>query len=361
LLYLITKQFNDIPLTREEEGVGIAAGAVLAGAKPMMIVQSSGLGNMVNALLSLTQFYKLPLPIFISHRGVYKEKIAAQVPMGEHLPGILNAMDVEYQVISEPSDLSELGSELEQVFSENKIKCFLISPKICEGITGIELPYLDGRSGMHDESSKGESEEDVDELQYSNITEVINTSGLILSRIEALSGLKEYLKNKAVVCNMGFPSRELYSIFDQDSNFYMLGSLSLASSIGLGVAMNSTKEVVIIDGDGSILMNPNALFAIGDQKPKNLTLICLDNGSYGSTGNQPTLSLKGLKLEDLAKVSGFEKIFVTGTPSDIPKFITTDDGPRFVKLYIKPGNAKVGIIDIPPVELKNRFMNWLKK
>ncbi len=88
LLEMIGKNFDHVPLTREEEGVGISAGAALSGRRPAMFVQSSGIGNMINALLSLTAFYELPLAVFISRRGVYKEKIEAQFPMGLKLPGM---------------------------------------------------------------------------------------------------------------------------------------------------------------------------------------------------------------------------------------------------------------------------------
>jgi sulfopyruvate decarboxylase subunit beta len=94
LLHKITKDFFHIPLTREEEGVGISGGIALAGKRPAMFVQSSGIGNMINALLSLTGFYKLPLAIFVSQRGIYKEKIAAQRPMGQRLPKILSGAGI---------------------------------------------------------------------------------------------------------------------------------------------------------------------------------------------------------------------------------------------------------------------------
>src|SRR5512135_2877828 len=86
LLEMVAETFFHVPLTREEEGVGICAGAALSGKRPAIFVQSSGVGNMINALLSLTGFYQLPLALFISHRGIYREKIAAQVPMGQRLP-----------------------------------------------------------------------------------------------------------------------------------------------------------------------------------------------------------------------------------------------------------------------------------
>src|SRR5512134_1819735 len=104
LLEMVEREFLHVPLTREEEGVGICAGAALAGKRAAIFVQSSGIGNMLNALLSLTQFYELPLAIFISQRGIYKEKIAAQFPMGRRLPGILRGAGIPHSIISTRDD-----------------------------------------------------------------------------------------------------------------------------------------------------------------------------------------------------------------------------------------------------------------
>lgn len=85
-----------IPVTREEEGIGICAGAYLGGKKPAILMQNSGLGNSINALKSLTELYKFPLLMIMSHRGTEGENICGQVPMGESTPRILEAMDFEF-------------------------------------------------------------------------------------------------------------------------------------------------------------------------------------------------------------------------------------------------------------------------
>lgn len=121
-----------VPLTREEEGVGICAGACLAGKRPAMFVQSSGIGNMINALLSLTAFYELPLAVFVSLRGVYKEKIEAQFPMGRRLPGILQGAGIPYSVINTAADFKVVGKKLDEIYTKNKIHAFLLSPAIWE-------------------------------------------------------------------------------------------------------------------------------------------------------------------------------------------------------------------------------------
>ena len=106
LLEMVGRTFHHLPLTREEEGVGICAGAALAGRRPAMFVQSSGIGNMINALLSLTQFYELPLALFVSRRGVYQEKIEAQFPMGRKLPGMLAGAGIAFSEINAQDELA---------------------------------------------------------------------------------------------------------------------------------------------------------------------------------------------------------------------------------------------------------------
>ena len=118
LLELVGRDFYHVPLTREEEGVGICAGAALAGKRPAMFVQSSGIGNMINALLSLTQFYELPLAIFVSRRGVYQEKIEAQFPMGRRLPAILSGAGIGYSEINSAKDLAVVDRELPELYGQ---------------------------------------------------------------------------------------------------------------------------------------------------------------------------------------------------------------------------------------------------
>ncbi len=132
LLRRVGEEFFHLPLTREEEGVGISAGAALSGKKPAMFVQSSGIGNMINALLSLTGFYQLPLAIFVSWRGIYKEEIEAQLPMGKRLPGVLKAAGIPHSPVATRDDLEGIGQRLEAVYRKNTLHAFLLSPALWE-------------------------------------------------------------------------------------------------------------------------------------------------------------------------------------------------------------------------------------
>lgn len=89
-------EITHIPVTREEEGLGICAGAYMAGAKTAILMQNSGLGNCINALESLFELYSFPLVMIMSHRGTEGESIVGQVPMGKATPKLLESLDLPY-------------------------------------------------------------------------------------------------------------------------------------------------------------------------------------------------------------------------------------------------------------------------
>ncbi|MDP2156959.1 MAG: sulfopyruvate decarboxylase subunit alpha, partial [Nitrospirota bacterium] len=237
LLEMVAEQFFHVPLTREEEGVGISAGAALAGRRPAMFIQSSGIGNMINALLSLTGFYELPLAIFVSQRGIYQEKIAAQFPMGRGLPKILKGAGIRHTIIGSQEDLAAIPRKLKDVYRKNQIHAFLLSPAIWEGSSAKSTATYDQRPMT---CMIPEKRQKIEPPQY--------------TRYELIEMLSPYLEGKVVVSNLGWPSKELYALKHQSSNFYMLGSMGMVTPIGLGISLCSKKDVVVIDGDGSLLM-----------------------------------------------------------------------------------------------------------
>ena len=130
-----------------------------------------------------------------------------------------------------------------------------------------------------------------------------------MARYEAIQDIMKSIDEELVICNIGFPSRELYEIDDRSKNFYMIGSMGLASSIGLGLALSKPHEdVVVIDGDGSLLMNMGSMVTIFANNPSNLTWIVIDNGAYGSTGNQDTYAQE-IDLVDVARGVGFKNSY----------------------------------------------------
>lgn len=98
LLDLISQDpaVRHVPVTREEEGIGVCAGAYMGGMRPALLMQNSGLGNCINALASLDMLYDIPLLLVLSHRGTEGEKIAAQVPMGRATVPLLDVLGIEH-------------------------------------------------------------------------------------------------------------------------------------------------------------------------------------------------------------------------------------------------------------------------
>lgn len=346
LLDKLPENFVHIPLTREEEGVGICAGAALSGKRPAIFVQSSGIGNMINALLSLTGFYELPIAIFISQRGVYKERIAAQVPMGRRLPGILKGAGIAYSVIGTRDDFKVISKKLGNSYKTGRIHAFLLSPKIWEGykMQDAGCRILDISKIVHRPSSI-----------------VYHPSSPEFTRFDILNIVAPYLDSRVVVCNLGIPSKELFYIKPQPSNFYMIGSMGMVGPIGLGIALTSGKEVVVIDGDGSVLMNPGTLATVAETSPKNLTILAIDNGAYSSTGNQPTATSDVVDLSQVATGFGIKNTIRAASKKEILKALKSkSSGPRFIHILAKVGNKDVPNIPLGPDEIKKQVMRFLK-
>jgi len=344
---LVTKNFRHIPLSREEEGVGICAGAYLAGAKPAMLVQSSGTGNMINALCSLTKTYQMPLLILVSWRGVYKDKIPAQAPLGKNLPKILSAINISYSVIEDQNDIPHIREAAREAYQNNVIHAVLLNPIIW----GKGVDTSNNQAAVREERKRF----------YSERREKKSLKPF-LTRFEILKVAASYLEGKIVVCNLGTPCKELYSIKHQESNFYMLGSMGLASSIGLGMSLFTSKNVVVIDGDGSLLANLGTLSTIALAKPENLTILAVDNGVHGTTGNQPTATSFCVDLELTARGLGLEKTYKVASQKDISTVLQgLDDGPNFVHILAKPGNANVPDVPLSPLEIKRNVVEALKK
>ena len=147
LFFRLPEEFRHIGLTREEDGVGISAGAYLAGAHPLIAIQSSGLGNMQNALLSLTVTFGLPLPILASWRGGLEETIPAQIPFNRALPGILSAAGIPCTIISDPRRPEEIGSAIASAFRARTPHVILVPPRcVDEEAPAPEPPVSPGPS-----------------------------------------------------------------------------------------------------------------------------------------------------------------------------------------------------------------------
>tara|TARA_B110001454_G_scaffold122523_1_gene114356 strand:- start:1195 stop:1749 length:555 start_codon:yes stop_codon:yes gene_type:complete len=179
----------------------------------------------------------------------------------------------------------------------------------------------------------------------------------------AIEEITKMIKDEIIISANGFISRNLYDVGDSNSNFYMIGSMGLASSIGLGIALkNPGRKIFVFDGDGNILMNLGSLTTIGTLKPKNLIHIVFDNSKHASTGGQPTNS-KFIKIENIAKECGYRFAFKVKNKEEMKNMIRKVmklTGPIMILIKIKNGGKIRGRMEISPIELKKRFMKHLE-
>jgi phosphonopyruvate decarboxylase len=121
-----------------------------------------------------------------------------------------------------------------------------------------------------------------------------------VTRLEAtrlLVSSVDLVQTTPIIASLGHPAYDLFAAGDRPANFYTWGSMGLASSIGLGLAMaQPRRRVVVLDGDGSLLMNLGSLATIGWTRPVNLILVVWDNQSYATTGGQDTATAHGADL-----------------------------------------------------------------
>ncbi len=339
LCYLIPDRFNEVGLTREEDGVGVCAGAWLGGERPAMVIQSSGIGNMFNALMSLTSTYHLPLPILASWRGVYREKIEAQIPFNRVLPALLRDAGIASTYIGGCGELNRIGDVIEDAFTLHRPHVALISPRCWEGEGGCAVPSLPPR------------------FRHSKLWYDRTIRDPVMTRYDAIRVITRHLDDEALVSNIGVPGKELFSLRDRPLNFYMLGSYTQATPIGLGISLAvPERRIMVLDGDGSLL-GTGILPVVVQKKVKNLTIFCMDNGTFGSTGDQPTPACVQVDLELLAQAHGFRDTAKVQTEEELIEFLEgSRKGPSFAHVLIRPGNARVQEIPFSPDTIRQRFM-----
>ncbi len=182
----------------------------------------------------------------------------------------------------------------------------------------------------------------------------------MIGRITAIQALVRRVEaNDLVLSTTGMISREVFVTDDRPANFYMLGSMGLLSSFGLGLALQSPdRRVYVLEGDGSALMSLGSLPLIASERPKNLIHIILDNESYESTGAQPSISSK-VDLAEIGKSSGYARVVRVEDIESLEGALKDNDtvpGPHLI--LVKVGIAPVK--DIPrvshtPTEIRDRF------
>ena len=178
-------------------------------------------------------------------------------------------------------------------------------------------------------------------------------------RKDAIKTVCNFVKNDIIVSANGFISRDVFSSLEKNTNFYMIGSMGLASSIGLGIALKKPKKrVFVFDGDGNILMNLGSLVTIGALQPKNLIHLIFDNNIHESTGGQPTYANK-INISEIAKVTNY-KIFSVKTMKSLENVlikIQKMKGPILIHILVSKSKEKSSRVEILPKEITSRFMS----
>jgi len=191
----------------------------------------------------------------------------------------------------------------------------------------------------------------------------LTTGGTRPRRIDALECLLDRVPDAAaIVATTGKSGRELFTLADRPQHLYQVGSMGGASAMALGVALNVTRPVVVIDGDGAALMKLGNLATIGARRPANLVHVVLDNGVHDSTGGQATVSA-GVDFAGVALDCGYTS---AATADDLDGFGTALDrafaapGPTLIHLRIQPGSlSPLGRPTIAPRDVARRFRDFL--
>jgi phosphonopyruvate decarboxylase len=180
---------------------------------------------------------------------------------------------------------------------------------------------------------------------------------------EAMEYLAGKLRDELVVCSLGNTKYELFSAKDRPENFYLWNAMGMACSVGLGMATaQPERRVIVLDGDGALLMNLNALPTEGWRAPRNLVHVVFDNRVNGLTGGQPTATSGPVDLARVAEGAGFphsERVETLDAFRSAVERALVEEGPWFVHALVaqQPRNAQ---IPRSPTFLRHRFTDAME-
>jgi sulfopyruvate decarboxylase subunit beta len=179
-----------------------------------------------------------------------------------------------------------------------------------------------------------------------------------MNKKEAIKSILSSLDKEIVVTNIGEISKLVYELNDRSNNFYMMGSMGLATSIALGLALSTDEKVICLEGDGSLLMNLGSLATIGSLSPDNLIIVVLDDKSYNTTGGQQVLKQYNYSFSKIAETCGLESIFCKSLYNLTKNFEHCLNSKKSTLLHILLTTSKFQTenINLKPVDISNRFI-----
>ncbi len=184
----------------------------------------------------------------------------------------------------------------------------------------------------------------------------------MLNRLQATRYVVQQVTDEPIIASLGNPKFDLFTAQDRPQNFYMWNSMGLASSMGLGLAMaRPEQKVIILDGDGAILMNLNSLPTAAARSPHNLIHVIWDNHQFELTGGQPTHTAFRTDLAKMAQGAGFDKVETVETQEAFERAFCRalhEPGPWIIVAIIDAERA-TGRPPKSPTYIKHRFMESL--
>jgi phosphonopyruvate decarboxylase len=324
----------------EGAAIGLGIGYHLGSGKiPLIYLQNSGLGNIINPVLSLAseQVYGIPMLIMVGWRGEPGVKDEPQhVHQGKVMIESLKAMELPYIILSLDENEAKKQTQEALVLAKNKMTPVVIV---------------------------------VQKSSFDKFPANQSLCDLELSREDAVITFAENLpKSGVVVCTTGMPSRELFEFRARINqghhrDFLTVGGMGHASQIALGLSMaQPDRPTYCFDGDGSALMHMGSLAIIGQSNAANLTHIIFNNGVHDSVGGQQTVGFE-IDFCGIASACGYVTATKVKSLNGILQVIEStkkDKGPHFIEVHVRPGSRKdIGRPTSSPLQNKNAFMKNL--
>jgi phosphonopyruvate decarboxylase len=339
-----------IAAVREDVAVGMAAGAWFAGRRPCVLMQNSGLGTSLNALASLSLMYGLPALVLVTWRGHEGKDAPEHILTGAITPSLLDLLGIPYRVLSADTAAADVAWAADEMDARMQPVAIVVPPKV------VEMGEGPRREAPRERSAEAYAAYAAGEPDRGN--EADGPLSATISRLAALTAARKALGAEPIIHANGYICRESFAVGDRPQNFYMIGSMGLASPIGLGLSLaRSQSPTVVFDGDGNLLMSLGILAMVGGLRPRHLVHVVFDNEVYGSTGNQASPS-RGVRLERVAAAAGYRSAVAVTDAADVERALQRaimTDGPHFVLAKVTPEEADVPRIPFSPTEIRDRF------
>lgn len=331
-----------IPAVREDVAVGLAAGAWLGGRRPAVIMQNSGLGTSLNALASLSLMYGFPALLLVTWRGFGGRDAPEHILTGEITPSLLDLLRIPHKTLDAARAAELLAWATREMDARKSPVALLVPP-------GVVAAGAEHRTTAPPH------------LRRETVAAVPaerEALAPVISRAQGIAAAVKELGDEPVIHANGYICRESCAIDDRPQNFYMIGSMGMASAIGLGLALaRPASACVVFDGDGNLLMSLGTLAMVGSLGPRNFVHLVFDNEVYGSTGGQRSPS-REVRLDWLARDAGYRTAMAVTTADETALAVRAAraaEGPHFILAKVTAADTPAPRIPHSPEAIRDRF------